>query len=92
MCVDTQGNVWSARWGGSSIVKISPEGKLLDRIELPALRVTSATFGGPELDELYLTSAGAHGPASPSGHDGAVFRIRGSGARGSVEFRSRIRT
>jgi sugar lactone lactonase YvrE len=65
---------------------VDPEnGKLLRRIEIPASQVTSVAFGGPQLDELYVTSANfflseeqqKRYPAS-----GAVFRVTGLGVKG----------
>lgn len=60
-------------------------GKLLRCIEIPATQVTSVAFGGPQLDELYVTSANIFlskeqqkkYPAS-----GAVFRVTGLGVKG----------
>jgi len=60
-------------------------GKLLRHIEIPVPQVTSVAFGGPQLDELYVTSAiiflskeqQKKYPAS-----GAVFRVTGLGVRG----------
>lgn len=51
--------------------------------ELPAWNVTSCCFGGPELTDLYVTSAGQHlSGKAPLAHDGAVFLLGGHGTRG----------
>lgn len=51
--------------------------------ELPAWNVTSAAFGGPHFDQLYVTSAGEHlDDLKPLGNDGAVFLLTNVGAHG----------
>jgi len=57
LTVDSEGFVWSARWGGWKIVRYDPAGKIEREVSIPAARVTSVMFGGPNLDELYVTSA-----------------------------------
>jgi sugar lactone lactonase YvrE len=57
MTVDSDGNLWVAFWDGWCVRRISPEGKVLERIEMPVQRPTSCAFGGPNLDRLYVTSA-----------------------------------
>ncbi|MDY6872383.1 MAG: SMP-30/gluconolactonase/LRE family protein [Chloroflexota bacterium] len=57
LCVDAEGCVWSAQWNGWQIVRYSPEGELLLRVSLPAQRVTSCCFGGPDLTRLFITTA-----------------------------------
>ena len=57
MTVDADGNIWAAFWGGWCLRKISPDGQVLEKIEMPVQRPTSCTFAGPNLDRLYVTSA-----------------------------------
>ncbi len=58
MTIDTAGRLWVAMWGGSSITVWNPQnGGLLARIPVPAKHVSSCTFGGPDLTDLYITSA-----------------------------------
>lgn len=57
LAVDSQGFLWSARWGGWNLTRYDPEGKMERRIELPIEFPTSCTFGGWGLNELYITSA-----------------------------------
>jgi D-xylonolactonase len=49
-------------------------------------RVSSAAFGGPELDWLYVTTASLGEP----GEAGTLYRVKVP-SRGRVEFRSRVR-
>ena len=89
MTVDAEGYVWSARAGGSSLVRYTPQGVEERRVRMPTKMITSAIFGGRELDEIYVTSLGGDDPAEHGEHAGALFRLK-LGIRGVEEFRSRI--
>lgn len=79
MTLDADGNVWIAFWGGACIRQFTPEGALLQRIDLPALQITCMAFGGDDLKSLVVTSArnGLSGKqlAQYPG-SGAVFLLR----------------
>lgn len=68
LTVDADGGVWVAVWGGYAVLRHDPGGQLLETLELPAARVTSCVFGGPDLDRLYITTA-----AGPGESAGALF-------------------
>lgn len=74
---DLEGCVWVAHWGASRVSKYSPEGKLLDTIELPVLQPTSCTFGGAAMRRLFITSAstGLESGSNGNGLAGAVFAV-----------------
>jgi sugar lactone lactonase YvrE len=57
LAVDSEGCIWSARWGGWKITRYDPGGKVERVIQLPVQYPTSCAFGGEHLDELYITSA-----------------------------------
>ncbi len=57
LAVDSEGGVWSARWGGWKVTRYDPGGAVEREIRLPVECPTSCTFGGAGLDELYITSA-----------------------------------
>ncbi len=57
LVVDAEGYVWSTKWDGWRIVRYAPDGRVDRTIELPVQRPTAATFGGPALDTLYVTTA-----------------------------------
>jgi len=58
MTIDTDGMLWVAHWGGWQISRWDPNsGRQLDKIKLPVSKVTSCTFGGESLGDLYITSA-----------------------------------
>jgi sugar lactone lactonase YvrE len=81
MTVDAEGYLWVAMWGGSAVRRFSPTGALDGVIELPATQVTACTFGGPNLDELFITTSrqGLSDDEQPLA--GAAFRAR-PGVRG----------
>jgi D-xylonolactonase len=89
MTMDAEGCVWSARWGGGCLVRYAPDGTELQRIAFPARKVSSATFGGPDLTDLYVTTAGGHQKDVDGPGAGALCRVR-PGVRGVREHRSRI--
>jgi sugar lactone lactonase YvrE len=57
LCVDDSGCLWVAIWGGSEIRRYSPDGQLMMRLELPVTQPTSLCFGGPERNQIFVTSA-----------------------------------
>ncbi len=58
MAVDALGMLWVAHWDGARISRWDPQaGTLLQEYTLPVDRVTSLAFGGPDLRELFITSA-----------------------------------
>jgi len=57
MTVDADGNLWVACFGGSAVRCYSPAGERLGEVALPVRQVTSCAFGGPDLTELFVTSA-----------------------------------
>ncbi len=89
MTVDSEGYVWSALWDGNAVVRYSPDGKVDQRIDVPAHKSSSVTFGGDDLTDLYVTSAGAENKAVEGPDAGALFRFK-AGVRGVPEFYSRI--
>ncbi|TKB43066.1 SMP-30/gluconolactonase/LRE family protein [Thalassotalea mangrovi] len=57
MCVDAQGNLWIAMWDGWQVLCYSHEGKLLGSVPVPMPRPTCVTFGGRDLDTLFISTA-----------------------------------
>ncbi|TNJ63200.1 SMP-30/gluconolactonase/LRE family protein [Paenibacillus hemerocallicola] len=58
MTSDAEGMIWVALWGGYGIRRWNPHtGELLLKIDVPAEQSSSCAFAGPNLDELYITSA-----------------------------------
>ena len=57
LAVDAEGCVWSARWGGSQLVRLSPQGEVLTRVAFPVSRISSCAFVGADLKTLLITTA-----------------------------------
>ena len=79
LSVDSEGYVWSAQWYGSCVVRYDPEGKVERKISTPAKQTSSLAFGGPHLDQLFITSAAQHFPSPlvPPGYDSLSGLIGG---------------
>jgi D-xylonolactonase len=87
--LDAQGCLWSALWGGASIVRIGPDGQIEERIPIPAKKASSLTFGGEDYTEMYITTAGGNTNEEDGAQAGALFRLKAY-AQGVPEFFSRI--
>jgi D-xylonolactonase len=77
--VDAEGCLWLAIWAGARVARYSPEGELLREIPIPGLNVSSVTFGGPDLDVLFVTTAWK------GMSDGERERMPGSGGAYAVD-------
>jgi sugar lactone lactonase YvrE len=59
---DADGWLWVALSGASRVVRINPTNGVVDMtVHLPVSSPTSLTFGGPMLDELFITTRGPDG-------------------------------
>ncbi len=95
--VDAEGGVWNALVIGGDLIRYAPDGSVDRRIGMPVKNITSVAFGGPELDEIFVTSmARVRHPAAhehfarqvkPQFGAGSLFRIRGLGIKGLPEPR-----
>lgn len=97
LAVDAEGFVWSAQWYAGEVLRYDPDGRVERRLVVPARQVSSVAFGGPDLADLYITSAGEHwpsdhqppafDPASPMG--GPLYHCR-PGMRGQAPRRAAL--
>jgi sugar lactone lactonase YvrE len=55
--MDEEGFVWNCRWGGKSILRISPRGEVVERIAMPVTNITNCAFGGDDGRTLFVTTA-----------------------------------
>lgn len=55
MRVDVDGNLYVTRYGKGTVVKLSPQGKLLREISVPGAKPSNITFGGPDGRTAYVT-------------------------------------
>jgi len=84
LVVDAEGTLWVAIWGAGQVHRYAPDGELLATLPVPASQPTCPAFGGPGLDELYLTTAWEGMTAQQRAAEplaGHVLRAR-PGARG----------
>jgi len=88
LCVDADGCVWVALWGGAAVRRYRPDGTLDREVRLPVTQVTSCAFGGPDLDELFITTA-AGGLTKEEPMAGAIFRYQ-PGCRGRQPNRALV--
>lgn len=82
--VDAAGNLWNAQWGASRVACYAPDGRFVTAVGLPAGQVSCPSFGGPDLQTLFATSA-AHGAEAGDGLAGATFSVVNP-ARGLPEY------
>lgn len=85
MCIDADGNLWVAFCHGGCVACFDPRTQSkLHHIDFPCLETTACTFGGPNLDRLFVTT-GIHKTKSEP-HAGKVFVVDGLGIRGIPAF------
>jgi sugar lactone lactonase YvrE len=87
MTVDADGYVWVALWGGGAVHRYAPDGCCDTVVRVPTRYPTSCAFGGPDLGDLYITTA--HVKLTPQEraeqpHAGGVFMV-GQGRRARAE-------
>lgn len=82
MTLDADGCLWIAMWGGSRLVRVSPEGEVIAEVALPVEQPASCAFGGPDLDVLYVTTARQGLDLAPDDVAGSVLAVRGLGVKG----------
>lgn len=95
--LDAEGYVWNAQVISGDLIRYAPDGTVDRKISMPVRNITSVMFGGPALDEIYVTSmARVSHPAAHDGFEkqtkpqfaaGSLFRIRGLGITGVAEPR-----
>ncbi len=57
MTVDVEGYLWVAMFNGGCLRRFAPDGTLDAILPMPVTQPTSVVFGGPDLTDLYITSA-----------------------------------
>ena len=73
LCVDADGGVWVAAYADGSVLRFTQKGKLDQKIDLPAKKVTSLCFGDEDLRTLYVTTADNQADKSLGG---CIFQFR----------------
>jgi D-xylonolactonase len=101
MTVDADGHVWSAVWGSGCVIRFDPDGREERRIRFPATQTSAVAFGGPDLTDLYVSTAsfgtgGPPGGLEPEGYDfnahrgGGLYRLRDVGVMGKPELETEL--
>jgi sugar lactone lactonase YvrE len=98
MTVDSAGFIWSAQWYGSCVVRYDPDGKVERRIPIPAKQTSAIAFGGEDLTDIFVTSAGKSEPMpimppgyrADSGYFGGRLYHLNLDFQGKAEFKSSI--
>jgi sugar lactone lactonase YvrE len=89
MTLDEEGALWVAVHGSGTVRRYTPDGVLDRMIRLPVSMVTSCAFGGPDLNDLYITTM-QYGMAADAKREqplaGALFHCR-PGVRGNAPRR-----
>ena len=91
MTVDSNGDIWSASAGGYSLNQYSSSGVQKQSIKIPASMVSSLTFGGDNLDDMFITTIGGENKKDNGSGAGALFHLN-LGVKGNPEFLSEILT
>ena len=55
--LDADGTFWCAEWGSSRVRAYAPDGSVLRDVNLPVSQPSCPAFGGPDLRDLYITTA-----------------------------------
>lgn len=55
--VDSEDAYWCAMYEGGRLLRLAPDGEILEEVQVPFRCPTMMAFGGPELRTLYVTSA-----------------------------------
>jgi sugar lactone lactonase YvrE len=79
LVVDAEGCLWIALWGGWRLQRHHPDGRLDRIVRLPAARVTKPAFAGPDLEDLYVTTAwrgATEAERAEQPHAGSLFHCR----------------
>lgn len=70
ICLDAAGNLYVAHYGMGQVQVLDPEGKLIARYAGGNILTSNVAFGGPKLDQLFVTGA-----INADGAPGALFRL-----------------
>jgi sugar lactone lactonase YvrE len=74
LTVDEQGGVWVALFNSGVVRRYTPDGVLNEVIEVPAKKVTACTFGGPVLDQIFITTSRENLEPGEDPLAGSLFR------------------
>ncbi|GJQ86433.1 hypothetical protein Trydic_g10340 [Trypoxylus dichotomus] len=92
MTIDSEGYLWVACFGISQVIRIDPNkpNTILQTINLPVTQVTCVEFGGPNYEDLYVTTGAIPWGGKPAPEGGSVYKITGVGVKGLPARRVRL--
>ena len=76
LTIDDDNFLWLAVWGGSKVIRISPNGEVDKILTFPTSQITSCVFGGPEMNILFVTSASVGKNTSQDVNAGNLFSVK----------------
>ena len=88
--IDAHDHLWSAQWGAARVLRFAPDGSIERTVHLPVSQPSCVSLGGPEYDELFVTTAQESlAPAQLAAEPlaGGLFHARQPGVRGMPEVR-----
>ncbi len=92
LTLDAEDHLWVAFWGAAAVRRLDPDGRVVREFRFPARQVSSVMFGGPSLEDLYVTSAAEDAADLSTGRDahgvflgGPLYRLQ-PGVRGRPEW------
>jgi sugar lactone lactonase YvrE len=74
LTVDADGGLWVAIADRGEVWHLTPDGVHDEVVEVPVGMVTACTFGGPDLDQLFLTTSRENVPPGEDPLAGSLFR------------------
>ena len=89
--VDADGHLWNAEFNSGRLVRYAPDGTVSRVVDLPVDRPTCCTFGGPDLEILFVTTTSQNMTPEQRAADplaGALLALD-AGVRGLPEARFR---
>lgn len=87
LIVDAEGFIWNGHWAGWRMTRYAPDGKIERQVRFPVEHVISFAFGGPDMDELLITTSQwdfSKEMLDEQPYAGDLFRLK-AGIKGLVE-------
>jgi sugar lactone lactonase YvrE len=81
LTVDAEGGVWVALNHSGTVRRYTPDGAPDAVVDVPSRQVTACTFGGADLDQLFMTTSRENLPRGDDPLAGSLFRAE-VGVRG----------
>lgn len=92
-CLDSNGNLYIAIYGEGKVNRVNKHGQIDMSIKLPAKNITCCSFGGENLDQLFITSGiQTDDPKDPNDLGGAMFTVdmKKYGVHGLPKFKFKL--